>query len=57
MLIALSWSVQMLDTQYRMHPRIAEFPAATFYAGKLLNGDNVEDRTSRDWHEHPVCAL
>lgn len=47
----------MLDTQYRMHPRIAEFPAATFYAGKLLNGDSVEDSTSRDWHEHPVCAL
>jgi regulator of nonsense transcripts 1 len=28
----------MLDTQYRMHPDIAQFPATEFYGLALLNG-------------------
>mmetsp|Transcript_18121 Transcript_18121/g.25403 ORF Transcript_18121/g.25403 Transcript_18121/m.25403 type:complete len:528 (+) Transcript_18121:826-2409(+) len=28
----------LLDTQYRMHPAISEFPSSTFYGGKLKNG-------------------
>ena len=30
----------MLNTQYRMHPRIAEYISKTFYEGKLLNSDS-----------------
>jgi regulator of nonsense transcripts 1 len=36
--------VFLLNTQYRMHPVIAEFPSAHFYSGKLLNGVSSQDR-------------
>ena len=35
----------LLDTQYRMHPQIAEFPSERFYNGKLLCGAAPGDRT------------
>lgn len=28
----------LLDTQYRMHPLVAEFASAAFYNGRLQNG-------------------
>jgi superfamily I DNA and/or RNA helicase len=38
----------MLDTQYRMHPRMAAFPSARFYDGKLLSGTMAEARKPKD---------
>lgn len=35
---------QMLDVQYRMHPRISEFPRTRFYAGALRDGVQAEAR-------------
>lgn len=32
----------MLDTQYRMHPRIADFSSRTMYGGLLHSADNME---------------
>jgi hypothetical protein len=34
--------VHLLDTQYRMHPAISEFPRRIFYDGQLFDGDNVK---------------
>eukprot|EP01064_Diplonema_japonicum_P023308 TRINITY_DN33747_c0_g1_i1.p1 TRINITY_DN33747_c0_g1~~TRINITY_DN33747_c0_g1_i1.p1 ORF type:complete len:933 (+),score=47.83 TRINITY_DN33747_c0_g1_i1:56-2854(+) len=34
----------MLDTQYRMHPYIAEYPSLVYYAGKLKSGITADHR-------------
>jgi len=34
----------LLDTQYRMHPAIAAFPSAQFYANRLISAVSPEDR-------------
>jgi len=34
----------LLDTQYRMHPAIASFPAGHFYGGRLVDGVAPRDR-------------
>ena len=34
----------MLDTQFRMHPDIADFISETFYEGKIKNGVTAKDR-------------
>ncbi|KAG2491441.1 hypothetical protein HYH03_010227 [Edaphochlamys debaryana] len=34
----------LLDTQYRMHPGIAEFPSAFFYGGRLKDGVEAADK-------------
>ena len=36
--------VFLLNTQYRMHPIISQFPSTHFYGGKLLNGVTAEAR-------------
>ncbi|XP_039140308.1 probable helicase MAGATAMA 3 [Dioscorea cayenensis subsp. rotundata] len=51
--------VQMLKTQYRMHPEISIFPSKEFYDGSLENGSLVERQTKRQWHAYrcfgPFC--
>ena len=37
-LIADGAPCHMLDTQYRMHPAIAQLPADLIYAGRLASG-------------------
>ena len=34
--------VHLLNTQYRMHPAISDFPRHIFYDGKLIDGSNVK---------------
>ena len=34
----------MLQVQYRMHPKLSEFPSNTFYDGNLQNGVTSDDR-------------
>ncbi|RMZ53306.1 hypothetical protein APUTEX25_004794 [Auxenochlorella protothecoides] len=50
------YPVQVLDTQYRMHPAIREFPSATFYGGGLKDGADVAAQTKRAWHASPAFA-
>jgi hypothetical protein len=52
----------MLDTQYRMHPSICEFPSEAFYHGQLLSGVSRVDRTPTTYWKWPspttpVCFI
>ncbi|XP_016454624.1 putative helicase MAGATAMA 3 isoform X1 [Nicotiana tabacum] len=53
------YPVQMLKTQYRMHPEIRNFPSREFYKEALEDGPDVEEQTRRSWHEYrcfgPFC--
>lgn len=53
---AAGYPVQVLDTQYRMHPAICKFPSKQFYAGGVKTGEGVADQTKRDWHKDRVSA-
>lgn len=43
----------MLDTQYRMHPAISEFPADFIYAGRLQTGVRAADRPTVNGFQWP----
>ena len=43
--------LQMLDTQYRMHPDICEFPSLQFYNGNIKTGEGVLAQTTKKWHK------
>lgn len=49
----------MLDTQYRMHPKLCEFSSEQFYDGKLKSGIGIEDRplTASDFPFPHVASL
>ncbi|XP_065174609.1 uncharacterized protein LOC135804623 [Sycon ciliatum] len=44
-LILAGTPTEFLDTQFRMHPSLAEFSCRVFYDGKLCNGVSALDRT------------
>lgn len=49
----------LLDTQYRMHPKLAEFPSAKFYSGLLQSWPKPADRPlpqGLPWPNPQVCA-
>lgn len=37
---------KLLNTQYRMHPKICEFPSQQYYGGQLLSAEGLQSRTS-----------
>ena len=48
------YPVQVLDTQYRMHPDICRFPSDQFYHSGVKTGEGVEAATRRPWHAQKV---
>jgi len=61
-LVDMGVSTNLLDTQYRMHPSISEFPNSQFYHGELFDGVEGSERPAPtgllwpDW-ESPMCFI
>ena len=61
-LVAMGIEPMLLDTQYRMHPGISDFPNRTFYDGRLVDGITAAERPNpagllwNDW-EVPMAFL
>lgn len=57
---AMGATTCLLDTQYRMHPKLAEFPSVKFYKGLLQSWPRPEDRLLPDglqWPNPQVCEM
>ena len=50
------YAVNVLQTQYRMHPSLRAFPSRQFYRGMVKDGEGVEFRTVRYWHARPFLG-
>lgn len=48
--------IHLLDTQYRMHPEISQFPSQQFYEGKLVDGDDMLALRKQPWHSSPLLG-
>ena len=48
--------VHLLDTQYRMHPEISDFPSKRFYESRLKDGLGMAKLRMRPWHQHPTLG-
>jgi len=61
-LIAAGITSHLLETQYRMHPILSDFPSGRFYDGRLQDGVSAADRPTPagflwpDW-EAPVAFI
>lgn len=51
-LVATGMKVNMLTTQYRMHPQIRMFPSLTFYSNVLKDAPRLEERRCLLSHAH-----
>ena len=47
----------LLDTQYRMHPVIADYPSKQFYQGLLHSGISAQDRPLPKGQLLPLSAI
>jgi senataxin len=48
--------VHLLDTQYRMHPHISQFPSRSFYDGLLKDGQGMAALRKQPWHTSALLA-
>lgn len=48
--------VHLLDTQYRMHPEISQFPSQEFYERRLYDGDDMAKLRAQPWHQRGLLG-